>query len=111
MVQGYAKVVNTLFKLRGFNPPADLSDRSNMTGILLKYMLQEEDSDIAQQQAPLESKWRLFVSNVQSWLGERRPQSALTLSPDPTDSCDVFRPAPSFSPCVWIVVGPTPGYD
>jgi hypothetical protein len=51
-VQGYAKAVNTLFKLRGFAPPADLSDPSNMTSILINNMLRKED--IACQRAPLD---------------------------------------------------------
>jgi hypothetical protein len=54
MVGGYAKVVNNLFKLRSFSPPADLSDPNNMTAILLKNMLREED--IARQRALLDSK-------------------------------------------------------
>jgi hypothetical protein len=53
-VQGYAKVVNNLFKLRSFSPPADLSDPNNMTAILLNNMLREED--IARQHAPLDNK-------------------------------------------------------
>jgi hypothetical protein len=53
-VQGYAKVVNNLFKLRGFSPPANLSDPNNMTTILLNNMLWEED--IARQHAPLDNK-------------------------------------------------------
>jgi hypothetical protein len=39
MVQGYAKAVNNLFKLRCFSPPVDLSDPNNMTAILLNNML------------------------------------------------------------------------
>jgi hypothetical protein len=50
-VQGYAKAVNNLFKLRSFSPPADLSDPNNMTAILLNNMLREED--IVKQHAPL----------------------------------------------------------
>jgi hypothetical protein len=46
--------VNTLFKLHGFAPPADLSDPSNMTSILINNMLREED--IARQWAPVDSK-------------------------------------------------------
>ncbi len=46
--------VNTLFKLRGFAPPADLSDPSNMTLILINNMLCKED--IARQRAPLDNK-------------------------------------------------------
>jgi hypothetical protein len=53
-VQGYAKVVNNLFKLRSFSPPTDLSDPNNMTAILLNNMLREED--IARQRAPLDKK-------------------------------------------------------
>jgi hypothetical protein len=53
-VQGYAEAVSTLFKLRGFAPPADLSDPSNMTSILINNMLREED--IARQRAPLDNK-------------------------------------------------------
>jgi hypothetical protein len=54
MVQGYAKAVNNLFKLRSFSTPADLSDRNNMMAILLNNMLQEED--IARQRALLNNK-------------------------------------------------------
>ncbi len=50
-VQGYAEAVNSLFKLRSFSPPANLSDPNNMTVILLNNMLREED--IARQCAPL----------------------------------------------------------
>jgi hypothetical protein len=53
-VQGYAEVVNNLFKLRSFSPPADLSDPNNMTAILLNNMLQEED--IPRQRALLDNK-------------------------------------------------------
>jgi hypothetical protein len=53
-VRGYAKVVNNLFKLRSFSPPADLSNPTNMSAILLNNMLQEED--IARQRAPLDNK-------------------------------------------------------
>ncbi len=53
-VQGYAKAVNNLFKLRSFSPPADLSNPNNMTAILLNNMLREEN--IARQHAPLNNK-------------------------------------------------------
>jgi hypothetical protein len=55
MVQGYAKAVNNLFKLRSFSPPANLSDLNNMMAILLNNMLQEED--IARQHAPLDNNF------------------------------------------------------
>ncbi len=54
MVQGYAEAVNNLFKLRSFSPPADLSNRNNMTVILLNNMLWEED--VARQRAPLNNE-------------------------------------------------------
>ncbi len=54
MVQGYTKVVNNLFKLRRFSPPADFSDPNNMTVILLNNMLWEED--IARKCALLDNK-------------------------------------------------------
>ncbi len=53
-VRGYAEVVNNLFKLRSFSPPADLSNPNNMTAILLNNMLREED--IPRQHAPLDNK-------------------------------------------------------
>jgi hypothetical protein len=54
-VQGYAKAVNNLFKLRSFSPPADLSGPNNMTAIHLINMLWEED--IARQSAPLDNNF------------------------------------------------------
>jgi hypothetical protein len=54
MVQGYAKAVINLFKLRSFSPPANLSDPNNMTAILLNNMLREED--IVRQRALLDNK-------------------------------------------------------
>jgi hypothetical protein len=53
-VQGYAKAVNNLFKLRSFGPPAGLSNPNNMMAILLNNMLWEED--IARQCALLDNK-------------------------------------------------------
>jgi hypothetical protein len=53
-VQGYAEVVNNLFKLRSFSPLVDFSNPNNMTAILLNNMLREED--IARQRAPLDNK-------------------------------------------------------
>jgi hypothetical protein len=54
MVQGYAKVVNNLFKLRSLSPLANFSNPNNMTAILLNNMLWEED--IARQRAPHDNK-------------------------------------------------------
>jgi hypothetical protein len=55
MVRGYAKVVDNLFKLRSFSPPADLSNPNNMTAILLNNMLREED--ITRKHAPLDNNF------------------------------------------------------
>jgi hypothetical protein len=52
-LQGYAKVVNTLFRLQKFDPPADLTDSNNMTAILINDLLKEED--IANQHSPLDN--------------------------------------------------------
>ncbi len=53
-VQGYAKAILNLFKLRSFSPPANLSDPNNMMAILLNNMLREED--IPRQRALLDNK-------------------------------------------------------
>jgi hypothetical protein len=53
-VRGYVEVVNNLFKLRSFSPPADLSNPNNMMAILLNNMLREED--ISRQHAPLNNE-------------------------------------------------------
>ncbi len=42
-VQGYAKVINNLFKLRSFSPLGNVSNPNYMMAILLNNMLQEED--------------------------------------------------------------------
>jgi hypothetical protein len=54
LVRGYTEVVNNLFKLRSFSPPANLSDPNNMTAILLNNMLWE--GDIGRQRALLDNK-------------------------------------------------------
>ncbi len=46
-------MVNILFKLRGFAPPADVSDLNIMMATLINNMLWEED--IAHQRAPLDN--------------------------------------------------------
>jgi hypothetical protein len=53
-VQGYAKAVNNLFKLKCFSPPANLSHPNNMMAILLNNMSWEKD--IARQRTPLKNK-------------------------------------------------------
>jgi hypothetical protein len=49
-VHEYIEAINTLFKPRQFNPPADLTDRMNMcTKIIIP---REKEECIAWQQAP-----------------------------------------------------------
>jgi hypothetical protein len=67
--------VNTLFKLCGFAPPADLSDPSNMTSILINNMLRKED--IARQRAPLDNK--IFAQLQHSAASSKRCDSASNL--------------------------------
>jgi hypothetical protein len=52
-IRGYADSVNTLFVLRGFDPPADLDDPNNMVTILASNLKKEED--VAKQRSPLDN--------------------------------------------------------
>ena len=74
-VRGYAVAVNTLFKLRGFAPPADLTDPNNMTSILVNNMLREED--IARQRAPLDND--IFAELRRSAVSSKNCDSANNL--------------------------------
>jgi hypothetical protein len=75
MVQGYAKAVNNLFKLRTFSPPANLSDPNNITAILLNNMSREED--IARQHAPLNNK--IFAKLCQTAIASKCKDSVSDL--------------------------------
>ena len=50
-VRGYVESINTLFKLRNFNPPADLSDRTNMCTKII--VAREKEECIARQRSPI----------------------------------------------------------
>ncbi len=50
-VKGYVESINTLFKLRGFTIPIDLSDKQNMCTRLIDEIEREET--IAKQRSPL----------------------------------------------------------
>ena len=52
-VRGYALAVNTLFRLRGYKPPTDMTDRNNMPGIVINNLIKQED--VANQRAPLDN--------------------------------------------------------
>jgi hypothetical protein len=53
-VRGYAKAVNTLFKVQSLSPPANFSDPNNMTAFLVNNLL--EEVDIARQHSPLDNR-------------------------------------------------------
>ncbi len=50
---GYVTAVNTLFQLRGFKQPTNLSNPSNMAGIIINNLIKEET--VASQRSPLDS--------------------------------------------------------
>ncbi len=50
-VRGYVKSINILFKLRNFDPPADLSDRTNMCTKIIA--VREKEECIAWQKSPI----------------------------------------------------------
>jgi hypothetical protein len=50
---GYATAVNTLFQLRGYKQPTELSNPSNMPGIIINNLIKEET--VASQRSPLDS--------------------------------------------------------
>ncbi len=52
-LQGYATAVNTLFQLRGFKQPTELSNPSNMAGIIINNLIKEDN--VASQCSPLDS--------------------------------------------------------
>ena len=45
-VRGYALAVNTLFRLRGYEPPTDMSNRNNMPGIVINNLIKQEDVEL-----------------------------------------------------------------
>jgi hypothetical protein len=52
-LRGYMTAVNTLFQLRAFKQPTNLSNPSNMPGIIINNLIKEET--IASQRSPLDS--------------------------------------------------------
>jgi hypothetical protein len=52
-LRGYATAVNTLFQLRGYEQPTELSNPSNMPGIIINNLIKEET--VASQRSPLDS--------------------------------------------------------
>jgi hypothetical protein len=52
-LRGYATAVNNLFQLRGYKQPTELSNPSNMLGIIINNLIKEET--VASQCSPLDS--------------------------------------------------------
>ncbi len=52
-LRGYATAVKTLFQLRGYKQPTELSNPSNMPGIIINNLIKEET--VASQHSPLDS--------------------------------------------------------
>ncbi len=52
-LRGYATAVKTLFQLRGYKQPTELSNPSNMLGIIINNLIKEET--VASQCSPLDS--------------------------------------------------------
>jgi hypothetical protein len=52
-LRGYATAVNTLFQLWGFKQPTNLSNPSNMAGIIINILIKEKT--VASQRSPLDS--------------------------------------------------------
>ena len=50
-VRGYVESINTLFKLRNFDPPANLSDSTNMCTKII--VTREKEECIARQRSPI----------------------------------------------------------
>jgi hypothetical protein len=53
IVRGYVTAVNTLFQLRDFKQPTNLSNPSNMPGIIINNLIKEEN--VASQRSHLDS--------------------------------------------------------
>ncbi len=52
-LQGYVTAVNTLLQLRGYKQPTELSNPSNMPGIIINNLIKEET--VASQRSPLDT--------------------------------------------------------
>jgi hypothetical protein len=50
-IRGYVKSINTLFKLQNFDPPANLSDRTNMCTKII--VAREKEECIARKRSPI----------------------------------------------------------
>ncbi len=74
-VKGYVERINTLFKLRGFAVPIDLSDKQNMCTRLIDKIEQEET--IVKQQSPLINKMFINMGKLAAILPKNLANSVL----------------------------------
>jgi hypothetical protein len=74
-VKGYVESINTLFKLRGFAIPIDLSDKQNMCTRLIDEIEREET--IAKQQSPLTKEMFVNMGKLAAILPKNLANSVL----------------------------------
>ncbi len=72
-VKGYAECINTLFRLRGFPVPVDLSDKNNMCTRLIDAL--ENEEVIAKQQNPITNE---MFANMEKLAWESSKDSAIS---------------------------------
>jgi hypothetical protein len=89
-LRGYATAVNTLFQLRGFKQPTDLSNPSNMAGIIINNLIKEEN--VASQCSPLDST--IFAEL------QRAASSSHSCNSDQNLLFDILTLARFIGPCV-----------
>ncbi len=73
-IKGYVESINTLFKLRGFPIPVDLSDKSNMCTRLIDAIKNEEL--IAKQRNPIKNE---MFANMEKLARESPTDSAISV--------------------------------
>jgi hypothetical protein len=74
-VKGYVESINTLFKLRGFAIPIDLSDKQNMCTRLIDKIEREET--IAKQRSPLTKEMFVNMGKLAAILPKNLANSVL----------------------------------
>jgi hypothetical protein len=74
-VKGYVESINTLFKLRGFAIPIDLSDKQNMCTRLIDKIKREET--IAKQRSPLTKEMFVNMGKLAAILPQNSANSVL----------------------------------
>ena len=73
-IRGHVDMINKLFQLRNFKPPADLSDRTNMCARIL--FAREKEEDIARQRSPISKE--MFASLIE--VAKHSPPNSLEVN-------------------------------